>query len=221
MRRAASLAAFSSTWVGQNRSATGSNPYTLSGTSLGDDVSAPDVRISVISVQAGSGSVRTISSATVGGRAATVIHSHGDRDTYGGLIVCDTTGLGSSADVVITFSGTNLFTYISVTSIINPRTGLTPHDTAIDNVDSSGLCDLSLNVPVDGCVVGSVGTNNGSGGFTWVGATETIDSNFNSGNHYGFASNDGAAGGTPQTVTVQCADTTPDRMAASAASWGP
>lgn len=194
--------------------------YTFTGIALGDDVSGADVRYTVIvacDVYVG-GQTTGFISGTVASQALSSPANTGVRNHHTTILIADTSGQGTSGTVSITFNAEARACAIAVYRMINPSSS-TPYDTTIDKTPSSGLLDLSLNIPTDGKAVAGVTGINAGTAITWTGLTESFDVNFIN-DEPGSAAYGGSSG-TPHTVTAQSNDTTPAEMWGVSASWGP
>lgn len=185
------------------------NGVTNGGTySFGDAPGGGETRYIVVVARAFNGVITAVS---IGGSAGTeVVTSNFDNASVG--IYIREVAAGTTGAITVTGGSVHA---ISVFRLMNPSSA-TAAATATDNTPSSGLIDLSLNVPVGGGAVGGTqGINAGTS--TWVGLTEVHDVDINS-NEWSSAAF-GTTAGSPLTVTATSSDTTPTEYVGAAASW--
>lgn len=181
---------------------TDTTAYTFAGKSIGAADSNRRIIIAVAgsSVTAG----RTISSVTVGGLTATgdvTATSTGFGTNISALyrVVVPT---GTTADVVVTFSGSMRHCGISVYRLINAGAVF---NTATDiTIGGSNDLSASINIPGGGCAIGSV-IGNGSAAvrtWTWTNLTEDVDATIEGATSYTTASDVFTGAQTSRTVTA-------------------
>lgn len=160
---------------------------------------------------------RTITSITIGGQPATIVAlpSTPGRAAVA-IAIVDTSSLADTVTGAFTVDATTnagALTLYRMYDIIDP----TPFSTN-DGLETGGLINLSTNIAVPGCTVAVVMTRNPSlASYTWSGLTENADLDIDSNDYFSVAS--GGVVGSPTSISVQCADTSPDSMRACVASW--
>ena len=218
--------AFGLTYIGRvSTNAPGADPYTFTSVGLGADVTGGDVRYTVLHIgwlnEASQGNLSSIS---IGGRSATIIGqciSTTGSFARSALAIVDTSGLGTSADIVGDYS-TNIAFYIGigVYRLVNPNSP-TPVASAFPNANASGVLTLSINVNDGGAAVGGIMIhNNAANTITWSGLTEDFDVDI-SGVSETHSAAHGTSTGSPLAITATSTDTTLQGMAGSSASWEP
>jgi hypothetical protein len=197
--------------------------YTFSGLALG---AADATRFIVVGISANATNGRTISSASIGGVAATVDllyqNSGNSRNGHAGFISA-AVPTGVTGDVVVTWSAGMTECFVTVYRAINLTTGaIHDFDPATDvNPISGGAVSLSVDVPTGGgFVVGSACLVSGTT-FSWTaGVTKDLDFNDVAGESDPFSL--GSSGFLPAqtgySVTASTNGSTPSRVAI--ASYG-
>lgn len=210
-------------YIGLSSDNTASSTPSYSGVSIG---AADSTRRVFAVVHWGvTNAARTLSSATIGGVAAT-IHA---QTTTGPTSAQNDTGVaifsalvptGTTATVAMTFSGSVTRSQLAIYSMLNPI-NTTPHATMTDNTMSSGVMSGTINIPTVGMLIAAT-TAAALSGMTnsWVGATENYDTAHP--NAAGQCAT--GASGTGMTLesnrTVSSTTTsTPVRGALAAVSW--
>jgi hypothetical protein len=188
--------------------------YTFSSQSFGAAPGSGETRYIAVAFGGASTANRTISSVTIGGVTATQVVKRDGITTAVGIFIA-AVPTGTTGTVEIVFSSTMVGCGILVARIINPANHL--GFATASAAHSSGVVNLSLNIPVGGAAMAVTQARNGST-TTWSGLTEQIDSDLASNEFFTAAS--GGIAGTPSTVTATNADTTPDDLDGVAASWG-
>lgn len=153
-------------YITSNSSTTDATSYTFAGTSLG---TAGPNRLIVVGTALRSAAVNSYSSVTVGGNAmsnAVVQNAHQTNIGLHYLLV----PAGTSADIVVTMTGTGGRCGIGVWALYN-LAQTAPRSTAIDN---SANYALSLNTQPD-AIVCAITYNGGSTSEVWTGLTENFD----------------------------------------------
>lgn len=208
-------APFSLTFVTSASDATDLTEYTFSGQSFGDEPGAADTRYIIVGAGGRAGSNLTVSSATIGGVAATVVIASGATNAPAAIFIAEVP-TGTTGDVVVTYSGAGMVSSaIGIWRMINPISS-TATDTASDITPASGVLNLDLDVTAGGAAVGFTASR-GADTTTWAGMTEAFDILPESLDHVSGATTTTA--GTPLTVTATNADTTPSHYTGVTASW--
>lgn len=164
-----------------------------------------------------------ITGISIGGVAATlVVDSAPDR--YNAIYMREVAA-GTTAEIIVSFSGTSTRHGISVHRIISGSSadliGAGPADTAIDDTHAVGVLSMALDVPAGGCALAGAFSNSGSTA-TWTGLTEATDFAFDGATELVQAAQDAFATlQTGLTITATNADTTPSTYLGLAASWAP
>lgn len=118
---------------------------------------------------------RTLSSATIGGIAATIHSQSNPANLASVAIISALVPTGTTATIVINFSGSADRCKIGVFRAVN-ETSASPSDTQVDTSFTSNALSVSLTVPNDAWVVAASTNATGSGiTHTWTGVTEQYD----------------------------------------------
>lgn len=197
------------TFIGTTSSTTNATTYTFNTVNIG----GPGLIVVVAQASADTGINRTLSSLTVNGTAAS-IHSNTSSQDFA-FITSSRVSSGSTANIVVTFSGSVLRCLIAVYRIQNNDND-TPVQ-ALTNYSSSDVTSRSLNFTASGTAVGVFGATSGSGSgtFTWSNATERFDTPLEANSLMTGATRDLSA--VAGTVTVTC--TASNRLYLSGAFW--
>jgi hypothetical protein len=159
---------------------------------------------------------RTVSSATIGGSAATIV---ADVGTSGGLrsgsaIISRAVASGTTATIAITFTAEVDRCNISVYRLVNLDSN-TAHATATDEQDLNQV-DADLNVQADGIIVAVSGARDAQTTSTWVGVTKDTSTDTD---EHAAASASGLGAETPRTVNCTWPAGTGRDNAIAAASY--
>lgn len=174
--------------------------YTFNNQNIGADVEGIDKRYTVVLVGEVEGNAATISSVTCDGDTMTeVVKNPTDQQAGAGIFIHETTGDGTTANIVVNMDENTYAVGIAVYRLINPSSP-TAYDTGSDFVPSSGLVDLNLNVPANGKAVAVAMTASGSS-FSWSGATERFDVDIGNGDDF-FSVADTTTEGSPRSITA-------------------
>lgn len=170
--------------------------YTFSGTSIG---AASADRVVIVAVAGMTGSARTISSVTIGGNTATVAVTQASTSGTGtriGLYYLAVPA-GTTADIVVTFSGAMASCRIAVFAM----TGHTSGTPAATGADGSGSTTFNPNCNVvTGDVLICASLADGSG-VAWTNATEQSDG-VTEENNLSTAKYTATSSETPRTITA-------------------
>lgn len=212
------LSAFSLSYLANGVTSATTATQSVASISFGAAPTGADTRYIVVAVHAFTDG-NALSSVTIGGVAATQVVSITDNTGSNQILTAlwiAAVPTGTSGSISLTFAGATVnATRLGTYRMINPSSA-TAHATASDDTATSGLIDLSLNVPSGGGVIAASLQRNGDLN-TWVGATENYDTDVGTGEVISSAS--GTTSGTPLTLTDQSADSSPDDMCGVAASW--
>ena len=143
--------------------------FNFDAVSIGAEPAPGSTRTIKIAVSGGTNlAARTLSGVTVNGDAA-IIDIQNSATGVVAAITSRNVATGTTADIVVTFSGVVFGCAIGVYRIIDATT--TPADTDTSSADPSSL---SLNAPANSYVI-AVGANRNRGTFTWTGVNERYD----------------------------------------------
>lgn len=181
--------------------------YTFTSIPIG---TADTNRIVIVAIAIG-GVARTVSSATIGGIAASIAGTTTGTTAGTGMIYAKVP-TGTTATISITLSGAANDCHIGVYRLVGQGSD-TPFDTDAPAGGGTTTRTATLDVPAGGAVVACMG--NGGSNVAWTNATEDYDIN-TGGNSFSSAAHQAYA--TLQTgLGVQCTSC----RAIVAASWGP
>lgn len=212
--------AFGLTYVGRAGFSTGlSDPHTIASQPLGADVTGSDKRYTVVAVAFLRGGTTDTLAVNIAGVSATIIDQGQNGFAYSVLAIADTSGLGTTGNIVLDNSVTiPQSDAIAVFRLVNPVSA-TPYAFTKALTHTSGVLTLSLNVPSGGAALATASARNDSAaGFTWSGLTELFDVDYGAANDYHSAAL-GTAAGSPRVVTATFSDTTPQGLSGISASW--
>jgi len=167
---------FSASYIGNTQDPADLTTYTFSGVDVGSAHSQRDVFV-LVNWAAGVTN-RTISSATIGGVAATVHRQAGLTDgvsqSIGSGIISAAVPSGTTATIAITFSGLAQLCVIGVVRVVN-KTAIT--DTAIANYTGANPNNPSTNINVgaNGALLACVTSSAQADNIVWTGATEQYE----------------------------------------------
>lgn len=157
--------------------------YTFTAQNLGIVNAGRYIVVAIASRKAGA--TTTITSATIGGVAATIVVQNSSTVTntsVTGLVIASVPS-GANGDVVINFGATMVRCGIALY-----RLDRLPSASAYDNQTSTADDPaVSLNVPDHGCAIG-IATTNGAALATWTGLTKDFDVTMEATNQYSGAS---------------------------------
>jgi hypothetical protein len=186
------------TFVDSTESTGDLTTYTFAGHAIGDAATGRHVLIGIGASGSAGQSDRTISSVTVGGDAATavgtLVTSTSTATTYAVFYIIQVDS-GTTADIVVTWSGDLISTGIGVWALYNLLSA-TPTDTGTGVLSGT---NIGIDAPARGVIVGYAHTQrNGAGGatHTWANLSERFDEQIDAGNsdaHTGASDAFGAA----------------------------
>ena len=160
-------------------STTDASSYTFASSDIG---TATDRSLVVVAIHYRSSS---ISSVTIGGVTATQIRTVG-----AGLntAIFSASGVtGTTADVVVTLSGTASRCLVAVYALYNLRS-TTPVDSDITFTLSGSSLSRTVDTQADGVIVAAASATGSGRTFTWTGATENYDTVIETADSYSGAS---------------------------------
>lgn len=181
-------------WIGATSTVSTTSTYTFSGVDIGTP-SATRLVVIGVSGYNSAGSSRTLNSVTVGGNSATVNIGTAVSAILPGGVASIADSTNSTADIVVTFSGSCSQCAILVWAITDLSS-----NTPIQALTDGGSFSLSLSVQQAGPYIAFVrgGT---SSNITWTGIIENVDGIGSSGLYVSGASAI-AATTTNQTITA-------------------
>lgn len=183
--------------------------YTYPGVAIG--AASPD-RYIIVGTGGRNASNRTFNSCTVGGAATTRLVHQATLNHLALFITNAPVVSGTTADIVLSLSGTSQRNAISVWALRGSLASTTPLDTLnIDASDPSG----SLDVEAGGAHV-AIAYTNGNTTVTWTGVTEDYDVAFEL-NTFSSGS-DVTAAAAHRTITANFSGSNDDRMLAASFS---
>ena len=199
-------------YVGENDIVASGTVFTFSGEAIG---TASAGRFVIVGAFARGGGSAT-STITVGG--ITAVKAVEGSDPVGGYtwtLHAAAVPSGTTADIIVTWSGTMAHTVICVWEMTNAGS-TTAYDTSND-VDNSDPLVTAMDVEAGGAIVGFSGGNAGNGAHTWTGITEDSDFDGNGGDYMTGASLEFAA--ADSSKAVNCAGGLTSRNGMVAAAW--
>lgn len=194
--------------------------YTFSNADIG---AAASDRLVIVAVHAAfsGGTNRTITSATIGGISATIDYAGTNTDARGFTFLSAIVPTGTTATIVLNFSGNLLRLGIGVYRLTK-YTSRVPRDTASSfRDDNANNISDTINVYGGGVVIGMSfsGDDANGGNVTWSGLTENYDGTIESSLFYYSGAHQLIPTHTlGYTVSVTCA-VSPDMMCIVLASW--
>jgi hypothetical protein len=162
----------------------------------------------------------TISSATIGGVAAT-IHVNLSGTQHGLGIISALVPTGTSGTVTVNLTGASDRCAIGTYRAVN-ETSSSPHATASDTSVTSGLLSTTIDVPANGWVIAGAARTQAGATFTATGFTDAYNSYWAEAagvaRHGGFAS--GLAAQTGRTISSLSSNTGAQNGNLGVISWG-
>lgn len=159
------------TYQTSDTSTANASAYTFSGKAIGAASSDRRVIVTIHSRSDTGSAPRTISSVTVGGIVATINKDAQGSSRAGSAIVTAAVPIGTTADIVVTFSGGCTQCGIGVYS----ATGLTSNVAMDADQSTSDPATATLDSTVNGFVIGAVSIISSTTGAAWTNATEDYD----------------------------------------------
>lgn len=166
-RRAAGIATAVLTYIGTLTSASNLTTYTFTAASIG---AARTNRLVVLAVQGLTTTGRTISSVTIGGNAASVAASSASNNSQSGLYYLNVTS-GTTADIVVTFSGSNSRCTVHVYTITGLKS-FTPVGADATVSTSSTSLNRTIAISKGGCAIGVAWVGFSPSTITWTNLTK-------------------------------------------------
>lgn len=174
-------------YVTTTSSTTDASVYTFSAVSLG---TTDATRLIVIGVYGHNTTGRTISGVKVGGVSATLVGKRDGANSNNGIYQIVNTS-DATADIEVTFSGTELRAAINVWALYNLNSNTV--ETYGDNFSTSNSVSVALNGTSGGVLVAQGSINTSGVAATWTGATEENEVTLESAVEYSAATNSNAA----------------------------
>ena len=168
-----------------------------------------------IIVAQSNGNGRTVSSLTIGGVTATELVAFGSSNQRVRIWIA-AVPTGTSGDVVITHSGSPLYSNVSIYRMVHSN-----YTGALDTAGadhSSGVVDLPIDTVAGGALVAVTQSNNG-GTATWANATEDVDVDAGTNDYFSTASDPSTGLATNLALSMTSSDTTPNLLPGCAASF--
>lgn len=198
-------------FIGPAQIASDLTTYTFADTPIGPSSGG---RLVVIVVAGRAGAGRTISGVTIAGVAASVAITSGSQSNPAGIYYAAIPG-GTTADVVVTFSGAMLRAAVSVYTI-EGHASAAPISTAQD-FNSTTTLSVTLNRGVDAVVIAGSLTSS-AGTYTWTGLTENVDADIEAGSGR-VSSASGAFAAADPAMAVSFVNTSSGAVSLTAACW--
>ncbi|TIM14459.1 MAG: hypothetical protein E5Y67_12330 [Mesorhizobium sp.] len=167
---------FSATFIGYTADTSNLTTYTFVGVDIGQAHPGREVWITVN--RAGGITSRPISSATIGGVAATIHEQQGLSDavdqSVGSGIISAALPTGTTATIAITFSGANNLCVIGVNRVLN-RTNVIATAGNIYTGANPNAPSTTIDVGANGALIAAVTSSAENGAIAWTGVTEVYD----------------------------------------------
>jgi len=212
------LDAFALTFDHSSVNATNQTTYSFATQAVGTDVTGANKRYTIVATGGSASAARTVSSATICGVAATEVVTDISSNAPASIFLADTSGLGTSCTIAVTYSAVMQNTRIGVWRLINPVSATPTANTCASVVTSTYT--LSINISAGGAAVGTATSNSTTDRtFTWSGLTEAYDAVAEAGSASTTGANGGISG-TPTTITAT-ANAAPSSGTGCSASWAP
>jgi hypothetical protein len=209
--------AFGITFTTSATDAANLTTYSFASQNVGADATGSDTRYTVLAIGWGAAALRTVSSASACGVAATAVDAASVTSAGSAIYYANTTGLGTSCTISYTLSGAALQGGIGVYRMINPGSITATDTTCTTATGTGGVVTLNLNIASGGKAVASI-LAVGALASTWSGLTEDFDINIETTGW--FTGANGGSAGSPHAVVNTNSDTT-ITPAGCSASWAP
>jgi hypothetical protein len=183
--------------------------FTFTGKSIGTAASNRKVVVCV----GGNADARTVSTLTVGGNSASLVKRQTNADGTSEIWAVNVSS-GTTADIVVTFSGAENTCGIGVYSLYGAAASAYATASSTANPLST-----TIDVPAGGVCIGTAQQYGGSQTWSWSGLTENWDSTMGGSRPFGGASASFANAVTGQTVTATPSGS-PTGQTLALASWG-
>lgn len=170
-------------------------------------------RIVIVGIGLFTVSAVSLSSVTVGGNSATAIVSNTANTNHQVFIYALNVATGTSADVVVNWSGSADATGIAVWSATGTLGSTTANDTQTTSSDGG---TMGLSTVTNGFLIAMTKNNASGPDASWTGATEEFDLSISSNDYSGADASQTSAGTTNVSVT---ASGSPTVFASCAAAW--
>ena len=168
--------------------------FTFSGKSIGTAATDRHVIVAVYWLAASS---RTISSATIGGVAATIAVQGADTDGNGIIIAAVPTG--TTADIIITLSGAADDMAIGWWTVTNPISATATATNTADDTD--GTASVNLTIPSGGFAIAAATDASDATAITWTNADSRHESSLGGAIRYSGADKRTAGAWTISTTS--------------------
>lgn len=200
-------------YIGNNNATGAATSHTFTAQSIG---ATGTNRVIIVAISCYSGASGTLSSATIGGVAATICVQAAGTTTIAAIIAA-AVPTGTTADIVLNWSSSDQNVAIAVYRAVD-LTSATQVTSGSDTTPSTGAVSFTLNNNANSIMVASAVSIDGTAWGSWSsGLTEDSDQLVASSNAAAAASGVFASANTPYTVTATAATGT--RGVAVAATW--
>lgn len=204
------------TFIGVTDDTSDASTYTFTGAAIG--VAATD-RLVVVGIGASAGGARSVSSVTIGGVTAALINTSTLSADGIAAIACLRVAAGTTANIVVNFSGGCTSCSIGVWNINGQQS-----DTPVANLNSnSASSDNGKNVNIavkdKGCAIGVSAKGFQNDGYTWTGASERYDAALDAFRRKSGADYTNSSGADEASHNVTTAFSSSSAGALALASW--
>ena len=204
------------TFAASTGSDTDASSYTFSGHAIGPASDDRTVFVEVLTVGDPSGAV---SSLTIGGSGAANAVALPGANLESEIWYLDVTS-GTTADIIVNYSGTQVGCRIGVWSSTGIDSGSGPTATGTSTASPGSI---SIAIPTGGILLSCTTINNPTTGFTWANITEEFEGIVatNYGNWYGSGAGILDTAGSTPTITVTYTSAAGSTRFMCAAAFGP
>ncbi|TGR84604.1 hypothetical protein EN866_32885 [Mesorhizobium sp. M2D.F.Ca.ET.223.01.1.1] len=193
-------------FLGSNASTSAGSSQSFAGESLGVAVSSREIFVAVS--WKGGLLLRTLSSATIGGVAATIRVQNGLTDgaglSIGAAVISAVVPTGATGTIAITFSGSVDDCGIGKYRVLNRTSIFNTASDALTDASPPATSSTNINVGQNGAII--AGYQLGDGGFgsgvTWGNINEDYDAAFSANYRYSGASQSGLSAQTGRSITT-------------------
>lgn len=199
---------------------TGSNTtYTFTAQSLGAVVIGADKRYTIVTAGCPSGSSQVVNGITVGGLSATKVVNFGTAQAAAEIWIVETTSLGATADIAVTWSAGAPGCGIGVYRMVNPSSSTASATATANGV--AGVCTATLTIATGGKAIAvTQSANTVLCTNTWTGTalpTENYDAEVDAGD--GMSGAISTVDGASLTFIATATRTDSSAQHAVAAAW--
>lgn len=191
--------ALSLAYIGATQDTTDTNVYTFTGAGIGTASSGRHV---VVCAGGDSGASRSVSGVTIGGAAMTEVVKANQGNSAAGMYIKQVAA-GTTADIVVTFSGAMTRAEIVVYTITDP-TSATAYDSA-SAVASANQASANINYVAGGAVIGFATLEENSS-CSWTNLTERVDHTLETNTTVTSASKATTSAATAEAITATFAN---------------